>query len=462
MNIDIYNNMIPFFVVAGLLGMGYLAYIFYRMDRPIIAGMMLGLSTGVVGPFIFMAPLQSCTFEPEQETLSYHIGIVLFFVGAGIAVVIAQSMARFVFDRGSLLASDTTKGAFRAPWVVPLALLAPTLAILAVFLYYPAVETFRLSTLLTRLGAPNTAFRCLSNFTSLMEPAFQTGFWVALAATLILGAGGFILRRQPHTRSDLIGPMNTAFGLAALALVYFALMSLWDDDYGDVFFNTVFISAMIVVLGLIIALAIAYLAFQPVRGASIYRTLLIWPYAISPPIAGILFFVMFDPTAGIFDHLSDTFLGVGLPNYREDEWLARFVVILASVWKTLGYNILFYLAGLQNVPKELLEAASIDGANAWQRFRNVVIPALSPITFFLIITNLTYAFFETYGTIDYLTKGAPAGATNVAIYDIIVTGFERGGNLGRAAARSMILFMMVIALTVWQFRTSGRRVTYGA
>jgi len=116
---------------------------------------------------------------------------------------------------------------------------------------------------------------------------------------------------------------------------------------------------------------------------------------------------------------------------------------------------------LQNVPKELLEAASIDGANAWQRFRNVVIPALSPITFFLIITNLTYAFFETYGTIDYLTRGAPAGATSVAIYELIEVGITQK-RLGLGAAHSVILFAMVIAVTVWQFRTSGNRVNYGA
>lgn len=461
MSIDIYNNMIPFFVVAGVLGMGFLAYTFYRMNRPIIAGMVLGLSTGLVGPFIFMAPLQSCTFEPEQETLSYHIGIALFFLGAGLALAMVRGLTQFVLDRGSLLATDTTQGAFRAPWVVPLAILSPTLIILAVFLYYPAIETFRLSTLLTRIGAPNSAFRCVSNFTTLMEPGFVTGFWISLAATLVLAAATFILRRQEPVRSDLIGPISTLFGLAALALVYFTLMSLWDEDYGGIFFNTIFISSMIVILGLIIALAIAYLVFQPVKGASIYRTLLIWPYAISPPIAGILFFVMFDPTAGIFDHLSNTFLGAELPNYREDEWLARWVVILASVWKTLGYNILFYLAGLQNVPKELLEAASIDGANVWQRFRNVVIPALSPITFFLIITNLTYAFFETYGTIDYLTRGAPAGATSVAIYELIEVGITQK-RLGQGAAHSVILFAMVIAVTVWQFRTSGSRVNYGA
>ncbi|MEQ9163380.1 MAG: sugar ABC transporter permease, partial [Ilumatobacter fluminis] len=127
---------------------------------------------------------------------------------------------------------------------------------------------------------------------------------------------------------------------------------------------------------------------------------------------------------------------------------------------TLGYNLLFYVAGLQTIPPDQVEAAMIDGASAWQRFRYVVIPALSPITFFLIVTNLTYAFFETYGTIDYLTKGGPAGATNVAMYEIIQV-FNTGGDLGRGSAQSMILFAGVVGLTMWQFRSTGRRVTYG-
>jgi sn-glycerol 3-phosphate transport system permease protein len=136
-------------------------------------------------------------------------------------------------------------------------------------------------------------------------------------------------------------------------------------------------------------------------------------------------------------------------------------IILASVWKLLGYNILFYLAGLQTVPRDQIEAAALDGASAYQRFRKIVIPALGPFTFFLLITNLTFSFFDIYGTIDFLTKGAPAGATSVAIYEIIRVGVDNG-DLGRGAAQSVVLFLAVIGLTAWQFRQAEGRISYGS
>ena len=132
-----------------------------------------------------------------------------------------------------------------------------------------------------------------------------------------------------------------------------------------------------------------------------------------PPWQGVLFFMIFDPTAGIFTHVMDAWFGIDVPNYRENALLAQASIILASGWKILGYNILFYLAGLQTVSLDQVEAALIDGASAWQRFVKIVLPALSPITFFLLVTNLVYAFFEVYATIDFMTKGAPAGKTSV-------------------------------------------------
>ena len=141
--------------------------------------------------------------------------------------------------------------------------------------------------------------------------------------------------------------------------------------------------------------------------------------------------------------------------------MARITIILASVWKLLGYNLLFFLAGLQTVPREQIEAAAIDGANAFQRFTKIVVPALGPIAFFLLITNLTFSFFDVYGTIDFLTKGAPAGATSVSIYEIIRVGVDNG-DLGRGAAQSVVLFLAVIALTAWQFKQSEGRINYGS
>ena len=401
----IYATMIPFFLVAAVGGAAYLAYHFQRRRRSPVLGGVIGAIAGLVGPWIFMLPLGSCTFDPERDNIEFVFGVGLFALGAVLAIWGAQWLSRLFFNRGQaadlLLSGQSTAGTFKSTLVVPMLLLAPTIAILLLFLYFPVIDTFRLSTLLVRLGAPRTRFQCVANFTSLFDP-----------------------------------------------------------DYYEVLFNTFFVAIAIVIVGLILGLAIAYLAYQPVRGASIYRTLLIWPYAISPAIAGIIFFVMFDPVAGVINHVIRLLGGTGLEWIR-DPWLARFAVILTSVWKTLGYNILFYIAGLQTVPKDLQEAAAIDGANAWQRFRNVVLPALSPITFFLIVTNITYAFFNIFGTIDFLTRGGPAGATSVAIYEIVQLGI-RQKDLGRAAAQSIVLFIVVIGVTWFQFRTSGRRVTYGA
>jgi len=230
--------------------------------------------------------------------------------------------------------------------------------------------------------------------------------------------------------------------------------------YRPVYMTTLIISVGIVAFGMIGGLAVAYLAFRRIRGGSLYRTFLIWPYAISPAVAGVLFFMIFDPTAGIFTHTMSSLFGIDVPNYRHNAIMAQGAIILASGWKILGYNILFYLAGLQTVSHDQVEAALLDGASTWRRFVKIVLPALSPFTFFLLVTNLTYAFFEVYATIDFMTKGAPAGKTSVAIYEIIRIGVNNG-DLGRGAAQSVLLFAAVIAVTLWQFRTSGSRVSYG-
>ncbi len=450
-----YTNMMPFFILTAVLGAGYIAYHFYRTDRPVAIGAVLGAIAGAVGPLIFMLPLKSCTFEPERDAVDFGFGLVLFFAGAALLVVGTEKLSHFFIagseGKANLLAGQTTEGVFKTSFMVPLLLLAPSIAILAVFIYYPAFETFRLSTLLFRLGAPRTPFVCVRSFTELMDPHFSPGFFALLAGVVIIRMVIFYMDRTGNTRSDWYGRIKLLFNVSLVALIFLFFRQLWAERYALTFFSTAFISGMIVVLALTISLAIAYLAYQPIKGANIYRTLLIWPYAISAPIAGILFFIMFDPNAGIIDHFLETITGIGLPSYREDAWQSRGVVIMAGVWKILGYGILFYIAGLQTVSTTLLEAAEIDGANAWQRLRNVIIPALAPITFFLIITTLTYTFFDLFGTVDILTRGAPAGATSVAIYEIYRIGIQTK-DLGRAAAQAIILFMAVIAVTVWQFR----------
>jgi len=235
---------------------------------------------------------------------------------------------------------------------------------------------------------------------------------------------------------------------------------IFEPAYAKVVFQTMTLSLAIVGFSMGIALLIAVVAFLPLKGAGIYRTLLIWPYAVSPAVAGIIFLLLFNPLGGIINYALQNLFGVQV-GWLNDQNAAPFAIVIASVWKSLGFNILFFIAGLQNVPKDLIEAAAIDGAGLFQRFRRIVIPTLSPITFFLLITNLTYAFFETFGTIDYLTKGGPVGSTTTMMYQIYVVGVG-GGDLGKAAAQSLILFAMVIGITILQFRTAGEQVNYGA
>jgi sn-glycerol 3-phosphate transport system permease protein len=215
----------------------------------------------------------------------------------------------------------------------------------------------------------------------------------------------------------------------------------------------------VVIGGMGVSLAIAMLANRDIRGASIYRILLIWPYALSPAVAGVIWLFMFSPGFGAINYLMFRILGSEL-NWLGNPRLAVLLIIMASIWKNLGYNVVFYLAALQNLNPEVLEAASIDGANSWRRFWSVTFALISPMTFFLLITNITYSFFNLFGMIDLVTKGGPLDATNVMIYNLYRDGFEYY-KTGLAAAQSVILFGGVVALTVIQFRTSGRRVHYG-
>lgn len=449
-------------VVAAVL----LAQAAATFGRSRLVGALSGAILGLAGPLTVMLPLGFCTFEQAATTIDRWFGLSLI-AGAG---YVAFALGRTALDpaaqaRRRRRGDDIAHGAFGGNPIIPWLLLAPTLIVLVVFLYWPALRTMRLSTQLARLGAPRRGERCVTNFTELIGPDIP---WLVMSATAmaaLLWTSIWFARR--HLADSPIGPARQRMesitrwaSTAATGAVLLAIAGIWTADYRAVFVVTMIISFGTVAGGISIALGIAYLAYQPIRGAGLYRTLLVWPYAISPPIAGLLFFVMFDANSGIIEHTLDSVFGLALPDYRTNAQLAQFVVVLASIWKTLGYNLLFYIAGLQTVPKDQMEAAMLDGAGSLQRFRYVVMPALSPITFFLIVTNLTYAFFETYGTIEYLTAGGPAGQTSVAMYEIIQTAIP-GRDLGRGAAQSLVLFGGVVALTIWQFRSTGRRVSYG-
>ncbi len=451
-------------VIAAVLGPLYLARTpRYRTPRRL----GVGATASVAGAAVTPLAMGQCGFAAETSGVDHLLAYGLMAGGSWLALIVAKAF----YDRADGARSDDSgmtgeirSGGFNLGWWVPWALLSPTLIILVVFLYTPAAQTFTLSTKLARLGAPKSLDVCFGNFTELLitDP-------VKLVAIPLISIGA-IYGASWWRRSTSPGSLGhrgaELASLAAALSVFVALYAIFSPGgdgqvaYRPVYLNTVIITVGIVAVGMIGGLLIAYLAFRKIRGGGIYRTLLIWPYAISPAVAGILFFMIFDPTAGIFNYVMDNWFGIDAPNYRESAVLAQTAIIMASGWKILGYNVLFYLAGLQTVSIIQIEASILDGASAWKRFTKIVVPALSPITFFLLVTNLTYAFFDIYATIDFMTKGAPAGKTSVAIYEIIRIGVNNG-DLGRGAAQSVLLFAAVIGVTLWQFRTSGERVSYG-
>ncbi|NOX44239.1 MAG: sugar ABC transporter permease [Caldiserica bacterium] len=289
---------------------------------------------------------------------------------------------------------------FPNKWL-PYLLLLPTLALCAIFLYYPVIQTFRLSTYRAILMGLHRKYVGFENYVRLF------------------------------TSSDYIHSLTITFIFAV----------------------------GVVVLGLSISLAIALLANHKIRGARFYRLLLIWPYALSPAVAGSIWLFLLNPTAGVVNYFMKVLFGIS-PDWLTDGRLALLAVTIAAMWKNLGYNIVFFLAGLQNLPGEILEAAKVDGAGPWTTFWRVTFPLLSPTTFFLLIMNLIYAFFGGFGLIMVMTEGGPNKATNILIFNLYQDAF-RFHKWGLAAAQSVILFIMVVALTLIQFRTTGRRVHYG-
>ncbi len=248
------------------------------------------------------------------------------------------------------------------------------------------------------------------------------------------------------------------FGLSS-EFVYFENFAfvLSDPLYARSILTTAIFSFSVAGLALTIALFLAAKADAVISGRMIYRTLLIWPYAVAPAIAGVLFLFMFNPRVGV---LSSALVALGVDwNYLLNGNQAMMLVIGASAWKQISYNFLFFLAGMQAMPRSLIEAAAIDGAGPTYRFWTIIFPLLMPITFFLLVINMIFAFFETFGVIDAVTQGGPAGATNILVYKVFRDGFI-GLDLGSSAAQSVILMGIVIVLTVAQFRYVEKRVTY--
>ncbi|MBF0194849.1 MAG: sn-glycerol-3-phosphate ABC transporter permease UgpA [Magnetococcales bacterium] len=252
--------------------------------------------------------------------------------------------------------------------------------------------------------------------------------------------------------------MEDPFGMES---IYVGLDNFYllfeDNEYIDALEITAIFSLLVCFFSLTLSLLFALLADRIIKGAVVYKTLLIWPYAVAPAVAGVLWLFLFNPTVGIFAYFMQ-WLGYDW-NHHLNSGQALFLVVVAGVWKQISYNFLFFLAGLQAIPRSLIEAAAIDGAGAIRRFWTIILPLLSPTTFFLVVINIVYAFFDTFGIIHQVTGGGPDGATNILVYKVFHDGFL-GLDLGSSAAQSVILMVIVGILTILQFRYVEREVHY--
>jgi len=250
---------------------------------------------------------------------------------------------------------------------------------------------------------------------------------------------------------DAFGLKTSFAGLANFERVFA------DESYLKSLRTTAIFTAASCLLSMSVALLLAVMADRIIRGAGAYKTLLIWPYAVAPALAGVLWGFMFNPTIGVVAYVLQAF-GINW-NYHVDGDQALFLVTLAAAWKQVSYNFIFFLAGLAAIPRSVIEAAAIDGAGPAKRFWTIVFPLLSPTTFFLLVLNIVHLFFDSFGIVHALTSGGPGGATEILVFKVWSDG-SRGTDLGGSAAQSVVLMAIVIALTVAQFRYIERRVHY--
>jgi sn-glycerol 3-phosphate transport system permease protein len=280
--------------------------------------------------------------------------------------------------------------------------------------------------------------------------------WVLLAPQVtIIGVFFFWPAAQALLQSF---QLQDTFGMSTEWVGFDNFRTLFADTaYVASFKVTALFSMLVAFLGIAISLALAVFADRIVRGAMAYKTFLIVPYAVAPAVAGVLWLFMFSPTLGIVAY---ALARIGFDwNYLMNSDHALALIVMAAVWKQISYNFLFFLAGLQSIPKSLIEAAAIDGAGAWRRFWTIQFPLLSPTTFFLLVINMVYAFFDTFSIVDATTQGGPGQDTMILVYKVYVDGVKNG-DLGGSAAQSVVLMAIVIALTVVQFRYVEKKVQY--
>ncbi len=285
------------------------------------------------------------------------------------------------------------------------------------------------------------------------------GMWLPLlliAPQIVITAVFFFYPAGQAIWQSLFIPDPFGLSMQWVGLGNFEFL-LKDPFYRASFVTTAIFSTLVTVVSMGVALYLAVLADRLIKGSGTYRTLLIWPYAVAPAVAGVLWLFMFNTRVGVVTWY------LGLLGYDWNHVLndseAMGLVVVASAWGRVSYNFLFFLAGLQAIPKSVIEAAAIDGARFWTRFRTIVFPLLSPTTFFLLVVNIIYAFFETFGVIHTITGGGPQQATTILVYKVYSDGFV-GQDLGSSAAQSVILLVIVSILTVVQFKYIERRVHY--
>ena len=280
--------------------------------------------------------------------------------------------------------------------------------------------------------------------------------WVLLAPQLtVISVFFFWPAAQALLQSFQV---QDAFGMSAewIGLANFQTL-LADDNYAESFKTTAVFSVLVAALGISLSLVLAVFADRIIKGALVYKTLLVVPYAVAPAVAGVLWVFMFSPSLGVVAYALGQ-MGISW-NHLLDGGHAMALIVMAAVWKQISYNFLFFLAGLQSIPKSLIEAAAIDGARPWRRFWSIQFPLLSPTTFFLLVINMVYAFFDTFAIIDATTHGGPGQDTSILVYKVYYDGFK-AMDLGGSAAQSVVLMAIVVVLTVIQFRYVEKKVNY--
>lgn len=252
--------------------------------------------------------------------------------------------------------------------------------------------------------------------------------------------------------------MEDSFGLSRefVGLDNFVVL-FSDPSYLETLYITFIFSIATITLTMTVSLLMAVVADQVSVGGTLYKSMLIIPYAVAPPLAGVLWLFLFNPSVGVLSSLLDS-LGYTW-NHKLNGNQALLLLIISASWKQISYNFLFFLAGLQAIPRSLIEAAAIDGASPWQRFRNIIFPLLSPTTFFLLVVNTIYTLFETFGIVHAVTQGGPSRATETLIYKVFNDGFI-GLDFGGSSAQSVVLMFIVMILTFLQFRYVERKVNY--